>query len=608
MADIKKIKQLNIIYLIAAFWLLLLLHSYWQANKQVKEIPFSEFQGFLQEKKISEITISESTLTGKIASSKEQYVRANRVDLDLAKILDKHGVQYSHETEYTLFKEVLSWLLPFLFLMLIMGFVFKRISSKGGAQGGFMSVGKSKAKIYVESDTKTTFKDVAGADEAKAELKELVEFLKTPQKYKNIGGRMPKGIILVGPPGTGKTLIARAIAGEAGVPFFSTNGAEFVEMFVGVGAARVRDLFEQAKKKSPCIIFIDELDALGKVRMGGAMHGNDEKEQTLNQLLVELDGFDSRSGIILLAATNRPEILDPALLRSGRFDRQVLIDKPDKEGRTEILRLHAKNTKLDDTVDLEKIGSLTVGFTGADLENLVNEASLFAVRKNREVVINSDFTEALERIIAGLEKKNRLINAFEREVVAHHEMGHAIVARFLNQSEAIHKVSIIPRGIGSLGYTIQRPTEDRYLMTKDELNNKMAVLLGGRSAEKIIFNHLSTGASDDLDKATDIAWNLATKYGMDEKLGHVVYDKSKVTFLGTDVQQPSSRLYSDETAREIDFAVRKSVQAASEKAEAVLKQNIEILKSSAKILLEQESLTEEELKPFFDKMKWDELT
>jgi cell division protease FtsH len=469
----------------------------------------------------------------------------------------------------------------------------------GGTQSGFMAVGKSKAKIYVETDTKVTFNDVAGSDEAKAELQELVDFLKNPEKYKRLGSRMPKGVLLVGPPGTGKTLIARAVAGEAGVPFFSTNGAEFVEMFVGVGAARVRDLFEQARKKAPCIIFIDELDALGRARLSGMGQGNDEKEQTLNQLLAELDGFDPSSGIILLAATNRPEILDPALLRSGRFDRQVLVDKPDKEGRLAILNLHIKKTKLQADTNLEHIGALTSGFTGADLANLVNEASLVAIRRNADSVSESDFTDAIERMIAGLEKKNRLINTFEKNVVAHHEMGHALVSYALDMNEAIHKVSIIPRGIGSLGYTIQRPTEDRYLMTKNELQNKMATLLGGRAAELLIFNHLSTGSADDLDKATEIAWNAVTRYGMNEKLGFVVYDKIEPSFLGTHNPSFKTRFYSDETAREIDCAVRELLQSAVEKAKAILNKNIHLLKQSAAILIEKETLTESELKPFF---------
>ncbi len=398
-----------------------------------------------------------------------------------------------------------------------------------------MQIGKSKAKVYVQSDTGVTFKDVAGVDEAKDELKEIVDFLKDPQGYGRLGGRMPKGVLLVGPPGTGKTLLARAVAGEAGVPFFSISGSEFVEMFVGVGAARVRDLFEQARAKAPAIIFIDELDALGRARGIGPMAGgHDEKEQTLNQLLVELDGFDPSTGLVLLAATNRPEILDPALLRAGRFDRQVLVDRPDRKGRVQILNVHLKKAKLAPDVEPEKIAALTPGFTGADLAHLVNEATLLATRRKAGAVTMEDFNNAVERIVAGLEKRNRLLNPKEREIVAYHEMGHALVAMALPGVDPVHKVTIIPRGIGALGYTIQRPTEDRFLMTLEELENKMAVLLGGRAAEKIVFGHLSTGAADDLAKVTDIARAIVTRYGMSERLGHIALEKDRRSFLATD--------------------------------------------------------------------------
>jgi cell division protease FtsH len=451
----------------------------------------------------------------------------------------------------------------------------------------------------METDVKVTFDDVAGVDEAKLELQEVVAFLKNPEIYGRLGGRVPKGVLLVGPPGTGKTLLARAVAGEAGVPFFSINGSEFVEMFVGVGAARVRDLFDQARKKAPAIIFIDELDALGRARglspiSGG---GHDEKEQTLNQLLAEMDGFDPSTRLILLSATNRPEILDPALLRAGRFDRQVLVDRPDKAGRVAILNIHLKKIRLAADINPEVLASLTPGFTGADLANLANEAALLATRRGGEAVTMEDFNNAIERIIAGLEKKNRLLNPLERKIVAHHEMGHALVSLSLGGVEKVHKVSIIPRGIGSLGYTIQRPTEERYLMTREELENKMAVLLGGRAAESLIFEHLSTGAADDLSKATDIARSMVTRYGMEEKLGHVTYDTEPRSFL--DVQQRPTMLerqYSEDTAREIDCAVREILDAAYAKASEILTRRRGDLEKGAAALLDKETLTEEELK------------
>jgi cell division protease FtsH len=465
-----------------------------------------------------------------------------------------------------------------------------------------MTIGKSRAKIFVEKDTKVTFADVAGVDEAKTELEEIINFLKDPKRYGRLGGRLPKGILLVGPPGTGKTLLARAVAGEAGVPFFSISGSEFVEMFVGVGAARVRDLFEQARAAAPAIIFIDELDALGRAR--GAFPfsgGHDEKEQTLNQLLAELDGFDPSSGLVLLAATNRPEILDPALLRAGRFDRQVLVDRPDRVGRVQILNVHLRKAKLDPKVDAGEIAALTPGFTGADLANLVNEATLLATRRGAEAVTADDFTAAIERIVAGLEKRNRLLNLKERAVVAHHELGHALVALALPGSEVVQKISIIPRGIGSLGYTIQRPTEDRYLMTKDELENRMAVLLGGRAAERLTFGELSTGAADDLAKATDIARNMVTRFGMDEKLGQVALDEPPQTFLGVQPQiLDFNRAYSEQTAREVDLAVRALIERAFARATGILQDRSDALQTIAKQLLEKETLSGVELKALLE--------
>jgi len=553
--------------------------------------------------KIEEVFLTEKELNAKLKPSidGQNFIHTVRVDPFIAEKLSKYGVKYSMTFENIFFRELLFWILSIMFMAALWSYVAKKFG--GGLHSGWMSVGKSKAKIYVETDTKITFDDVAGVDEAKIELKELVEFLVDPKKYERLGGRMPKGVLLVGPPGTGKTLIAKAVAGEAGVPFFSTNGAEFVEMFVGVGAARVRDLFEQAKNKAPCIIFIDELDALGKVRMTSGLQGNDEKEQTLNQLLAELDGFDSKSGIVLLAATNRPEILDPALLRSGRFDRQVLVDRPDKTGRVAILKLHTKKTKLDSTIDLEHIAALTPGFTGADLANLVNEASLVATRRNAETVAENDFTEAIERMLAGLEKKNRLINKFERTVVAHHEMGHAIVAAALNLEETIHKISIIPRGVGTLGYTLHRPIEDRFLMTRTELEVKITVLLGGRAAEKLIFKHLSTGAADDLNKATDLAWAMVTQYGMAEQIGEVVYEKPIHTYLGEMSTRPRTRNYSEETASKIDHAIRELICLSSDKALNILTLNEELLRKSAEELLNKETLGESDLKNIISTVK-----
>jgi cell division protease FtsH len=599
----EKKTQLSIWYFILAVLAILVLQSLWTDTQTVERIPYSEFRELLADGKITEVLVSETTVRGTLTEpidGREQVV-AVRVEPDLAQDLDAFGVDYTGTIESTFLRDVLSWVVPILIFfglyMLVLRRLFERGGFGGGGGGGFMSVGRSKAKVYMETDTKVSFDDVAGVDEAKLELQEIVAFLRNPQTYGRLGGRVPKGVLLVGPPGTGKTLLARAVAGEAGVPFFSINGSEFVEMFVGVGAARVRDLFEQAREKAPAIIFIDELDALGRARglsPGGG--GHDEKEQTLNQLLAELDGFDPSTGLILLSATNRPEILDPALLRAGRFDRQVLVDRPDRTGRVQILEIHLRKITLADDADPEILASLTPGFTGADLANLANEAALLATRRGGTEVTMEDFTAAIERIIAGLEKKNRLLNPLERKVVAHHEMGHALVSLALGGVERVHKVSIIPRGIGSLGYTIQRPIEERYLMTRDELENKMSVLLGGRAAESLIFGHLSTGAADDLSKATDIARSMVTRYGMVESLGHVTYDAEPRSFL--DVQQRPTMLerqYSEETAREIDCAVREILDAAYDKAQAILTRRRADLEGGAAALLEKETLTEDEL-------------
>ncbi len=587
--------RFHIWYVVAAVVGVLLLQMVFAQLQHVEPIPYSRFQAYLKDGQVKEIVVTERYIQGELKDG--SHFIANRVEPGLAAELEKYGVTVTGATENTFLRDLLSWIVPVLLFFGLWMFVFRKVAEKQGF-GGFMTVGKSKAKIYVETDTKVTFADVAGVDEAKAELQEIVTFLKEPERYGRLGGRMPKGVLLVGPPGTGKTLLARAVAGEAGVPFFSISGSEFVEMFVGVGAARVRDLFEQARAKAPAIIFIDELDALGRARgafpLGG---GHDEKEQTLNQLLAELDGFDPREGLVLLAATNRPEILDPALLRAGRFDRQVLVDRPDKVGRVQILNVHLKKAKLGPDVDPQAIAALTPGFSGADLANLVNEAALLATRRGAAAVAMEDFTQGIERIIAGLEKKNRLLNPHERKVVAYHEMGHALVALSLPGTDTVHKVSIIPRGIGSLGYTIQRPTEDRYLMSRPELENKMAVLLGGRAAESIVFGDLSTGAADDLAKVTDIARNMVTRYGMVEKLGQVTYEEQPSTFLGGPAMLPfgMERRYSEETAREIDCAVRDIVAAAFAQATSILKERRATLEKGAAALLEKETLAEAEL-------------
>ena len=582
----------NLGYVLMAVMGVLLLQDFWMRRQAVATIPYSEFQKLVREDKIGSVVIGPNQLSGEFKEAiggKKRFL-AVRVDADIAKELDQHGVEYRGQFESTLVSLLLSWVVPIAIFGGIWMFLGRRMAKQlGGPGGGLMSIGKSKAKVYVETDTKVTFADVAGVDEAKAELQEVVAFLKDPKQHGRLGARMPKGVLLVGPPGTGKTLLAKAVAGEAAVPFFSISGSEFVEMFVGVGAARVRDLFEQARAKAPCIIFVDELDALGRARgtMPG-VGGHDEKEQTLNQLLVEMDGFDPASAIVLLAATNRPEILDPALLRAGRFDRQVLVDRPDRIGREQILKIHTRRVTLSVDVKLEEVAALTPGFTGADLANLVNEAALVATRRGADQIVMNDFNLAIERIVAGLEKKNRLLNPREREIVAHHEMGHAFVAAALPGSDVVHKISIIPRGIGALGYTIQRPTEDRYLMTREELENKMAVLLGGRAAEHLVFGHLSTGASDDLSKATDIARSMVTRFGMGEALGPVTYQTEPTSFLGQ--AYGSQRLYSEETAREIDVAVRGIVEAQFQRARAILAANRAFLDEAAGTLLANESL------------------
>jgi cell division protease FtsH len=582
-------------YWLLALLMLLTLQNFWQAQRAVEAVPYSEFERALTQGRLSEVVVGETTVTGKLrspgAGGKTTLV-ATRVDPALAAQLSQYDVVYSRKVESTLLRDLLSWIVPAAVFVGVWLLLIRRFADRQGV-GGFMSIGKSRAKVFVQKDTGVTFADVAGVDEAKAELQEVVAFLKDPQGYGRLGARMPKGVLLVGPPGTGKTLLAKAVAGEAGVPFFSISGSEFVEMFVGVGAARVRDLFEQARARAPAIIFIDELDALGRARGAwGPVGGHDEREQTLNQLLAELDGFDSSGGLVLLAATNRPEILDPALLRAGRFDRQVLVDRPDKTGRVQILAVHVKNIRLAAGVDLEQVAALTTGFSGADLANLCNEAALAATRRGAADVALGDFTTAIERIVAGLEKRNRVLNPREREVVAYHEMGHALVALALPGTDPVHKVSIIPRGIGALGYTIQRPTEDRFLMTREELERKIMVLLGGRAAERLVFDQLSTGAADDLAKITDIARDMVTRYGMVEDLGYVAYEPQRSPYLDIPGLVPGGPTAGPDTQQRIDTAVRKIIMDSFESATAILARHRDVLDRGARQLLEQETLDE----------------
>ncbi len=593
--------QLHLWYVIAAIIGVIVFQQLWIRAEQVDVLPYSEFLDDLKAGKIAEVRVSGNYMEGqfKEAQNGKQRFVTTRVPPDIASELQRYGVRFSGVAQSNFLSDLLSWVVPTLLFFAVWWFFVRRMAAQGGLGGGFMSIGRSKAKVYVETDTKVSFADVAGVDEAKDELKEIVSFLKNPKEYGRLGARVPKGVLLVGPPGTGKTLLARAVAGEASVPFFSINGSEFVEMFVGVGAARVRDLFEQARQKAPAIIFIDELDALGRARgaypYGG---GHDEKEQTLNQLLVELDGFDSRSGLVLLAATNRPEILDPALLRAGRFDRQVLVDRPDKGGRIDILNVHLRGHRLAPDVDPEKIAALTPGFTGADLANLVNEAALIATRRRGETITMADFTSAVERMVAGLEKRKRVLNPKERQVVAYHEMGHTLVSMSLPGVDTVHKVSIIPRGIGALGYTIQRPSEDRFIQTREELEDRMCVLLGGRAAEHVVFRHFSTGAADDLAKVTSIARDMVARYGMDEKLGPVSYDTERPPFL-QGVPAPMGwheRGYADETAHAIDQAVQRIVERSFARTVTILEERRDVLERGAKLLLEKETLDEADLK------------
>ncbi|HTQ71184.1 MAG TPA: ATP-dependent zinc metalloprotease FtsH [Acidocella sp.] len=575
--------------------LMLLLTLERGTDQGVKSIPYSQFESLLAAGQVENLTIGGGQISGDFKNpGKDQPAQfvTNQVDPALAQQLSQAKVTFDGTAPAGALSALLGWLAPLLFFGVLWYFV---LGGRFGGARGLLATGKSKARVYAENDVKVRFSDVAGVDEAKEELKEVVDFLKDPASYGRLGAHIPKGILLVGPPGTGKTLLARAVAGEAGVAFFSISGSEFVEMFVGVGAARVRDLFEQARAQAPAIIFIDELDALGRAR-NAAMPGggNDEKEQTLNQLLSEMDGFDPSSGVVLLAATNRPEILDPALLRAGRFDRQVLVDRPDKAGRVQILGVHIKKIKLGLGVSVEEIAALTPGFTGADLANLVNEAALLATRRQAEAVTLADFSNAIERVIAGLEKRSRLLVPKEREIVAHHEMGHAITAMALPDTDKVQKISIIPHGIAALGYTIQRPSQDRFLMGKTEMLDRMTVLLGGRAAESLIFPDVSTGAADDLARATDIARSMVVRYGMEQSLGQMSYEPETQHYLpGGPDWRP--RQYSEATAARIDRAVHDMVEAAFSRARAILQANMEVLREGARELLHEETISDSEL-------------
>lgn len=561
-------------------------------EKPGEQIPYSEFKRLVAAGKVEDLTISSQTIQGRIVDPAEgKFFYTIRVeDPGLVKELEEKGIGFVGTMETSWLRDLFIWMLPLLFVFLLLRLLYQRM----GPPQGLLSVGRSRAKLYVLDETKTTFDDVAGVDEAKEELQEVVEFLRNPQKFQVLGGKIPKGVLLVGPPGTGKTLLARAVAGEARVPFFSISGSEFVEMFVGVGAARVRDLFQQAVEKAPCIVFIDELDALGKARGISPQVSHDEREQTLNQLLAEMDGFDPRKGVIIVAATNRPEILDPALLRPGRFDRQILVDRPDVKGREAILQVHAKAVKLSPRVDLKIIAARTPGFAGADLANVMNEAALLAARRNKAEVEMEDLEEAIDRVLAGLEKKARVISAKEKEIVAYHESGHALVASSVPHADPVHKVSIIPRGIAALGYTIQLPTEDRYLLTRSELLDRLTVLLGGRCAEELIFQEVSTGAQDDLLKATDMARRMVAAYGMSERLGPVSFEqRRRPLFLPESL--PPIREYAEETARAIDEEVKMLLKEACERARTILREKQEVLHRLAKLLLEREVIEGPEL-------------
>jgi len=596
-------RRFSIWYFVAAFFVLLAIENFLM-GAITENLTYNEFKALLKAGKITEVTLADKVITGRLrqegldgllpkekvaeiqrfGSGEQRFVVVRVDDRELVPELEAAKVKFAGRLDSTWFTTLLSWVLPALIFVGIWMFFMKRM----GAASGLVSLGKSKAKVYMEKQTGVTFQDVAGIDEARSELMEIVDFLKTPDRYKRLGGKIPKGVLLAGAPGTGKTLLAKAVAGEAGVPFFSMSGSEFVEMFVGMGAARVRDLFAQAQQKAPCIIFIDELDALGKARGMNPMGGHDEREQTLNQLLVEMDGFETNKGVIIMAATNRPEILDPALLRPGRFDRQVVLDRPDLRGREKILQVHTKNVSMGPDVNLAEIAARTPGFVGADLANLVNEAALRAARRGSEQVSMKDFDEASERIIAGLERKSRVMNPVEKETVAYHEAGHALVAESRPNADRVTKVSIIPRGVAALGYTLQTPTEDRYLMRRAELLDRIDVLLGGRVAEEIVFGDISTGAQNDLQRVTDLARHMVTQYGMSETLGLVTFEEPRTNPFLNVGGAGGGREYSEKTAQAIDDEIRAIVADARERVRETLTKRRAALDALAKVLLEKE--------------------
>jgi len=633
----KKKLRLSFGYLILGLWAVLLVQQVLSAYLRPNRISYSDFKVAVAQNKVEETAIGKTVIQGRMkepdaaaavpaqqqqgsqqaqpktdqqqqqppkpaaptttdsmSRSRTAFETVRIDDPDLLKDLAAHGVKATGVVESTFWRDALGWLIPIALIGAFWMLMIRRLGQAG--QNGFMTLGRSKAKVYMEKDVNVRFTDVAGVDEAKEELREVIDFLKTPARFGRLGAKLPKGVLLVGPPGTGKTLLARAIAGEAGVPFFSISGSDFVEMFVGVGAARVRDLFEQAKQKAPCIIFIDELDALGKARgMGPVAH--EEREQTLNQLLVELDGFDARVGVILMAATNRPEILDQALLRAGRFDRHVLVDRPDKPARLEILKLHARKVSIESTADLDVIAAMTAGFVGADLANIINEAALLGVRQNKDKVGLAELQEAVERVVAGLEKKNRVLSPEEKKRVAYHELGHALVATALPGNDNVHKISIIPRGIAALGYTMQLPTEDRFLMTESELENKVATLLGGRAAEELIFDEVSTGAHDDLSKATDIARSMVKTFGMSPRLGQVSLEKDRRALMLPSPIEPVARVeYSEQTARAVDDEVRRIIDEQRERVAEILSHRRQVLVRAAQLLLAKETISGQELR------------
>ncbi|NEP62936.1 MAG: ATP-dependent zinc metalloprotease FtsH [Symploca sp. SIO2G7] len=588
----------NLLFLLGA---VLLVVNLFLPIQRTPRTPYSMFIHQVQEHDVVKASVGQNEIRYQVKNELGEpgavYSTTPIFDLKLPDLLEANGVEFAAAAppQNQWIGNLLSWVIPPLIFVAVWRFFLAR----GGGPQGALSIGKSKAKVYVEDeDTKTTFEDVAGVEEAKTELVEIVDFLKTPKRFTDIGAKIPKGVLLVGPPGTGKTLLAKAVAGEAGVPFFTISGSEFIELFVGVGSSRVRDLFEQAKKQAPCIVFIDELDAIGKSRASGGFYGgNDEREQTLNQLLTEMDGFSAGDNtIIVLAATNRPETLDQALLRPGRFDRQVLVDRPDLKGREAILNIHAQEVKLGDDVDLNAIATRTPGFAGADLANLVNEAALLAARNNRQAVKQADFAEAIERVVAGLEKKSRVLNEKEKEIVAYHEVGHAMVGALMEEGGQVEKISIIPRGMAALGYTLQLPTEDRFLRSAEELRGQIATLLGGRSAEEVVFGSITTGAANDLQRATEVAEQMVTTYGMSEVLGPLAYDKGQQSSFLDSGMPNGRRNMSETTARAIDAEVKGLVEDAHEQALAILRNNRQLLETISQQLLKEEVIEGEELR------------